>query len=172
MRQGHAKEHHSDFRERNSAKWDNTSEAWGHYAQWISQSEKTLVPLIWGMWNEKVKFLWYQRVERWLQRLETEGKGKLLRDKQEVSVKWDEQTLGFAVQHWSNSQQSWIMIIWCHLQDTWDIATPTNLFTKHRITDVENRFVVIKGVGEGQIRSWGLTDTNCYISDKQQGSTV
>lgn len=27
---------------RNSAKWDNTSEAWGHCAQWISQSEKHL----------------------------------------------------------------------------------------------------------------------------------
>lgn len=32
------------------------------------------------------------------QRLETGGKGKSLMDRQEVSIKWDEQTLGFAVQ--------------------------------------------------------------------------
>ena len=94
MRQEHAKEYHSDFRERNSAKLDNRSEAWGHYAQWISQSEKTLVPLIWGMWNEKVKLLWYQRVERWLR--ETGNRGE-----REVT---DGQAGSFSQVKWTNSR--------------------------------------------------------------------
>ena len=115
-------------RERSSAKWDNTGEPWGHYAQWISQSEKNMVPLIWGIWNEKVKILWYQRVEHWLP--ETGNRGE-----REVT---DGQAGSFSQVRRTSSrvccitlnQQSWIITIWCHLQDTWRIVTPMNLFTK------------------------------------------
>ena len=42
-----------------------------------------------------------------------------------------------------------------------------NLFTKQRLTDIENRLVVAKGegVGEGRTESVGLADVNYYIKD-------
>lgn len=131
MRQGHAQEYHLQTQKRNSAKWDNTSEAWGHCAQWISQSEKHLgsTYMRYLKWKSQIPMVSKSRMlvtRDWKQ-----GEREVTDGQQEVSVKWDEQTLGLLY----NSQQSWIIIIWCHLQDTWACSLiPMNLFTKQRQT--------------------------------------
>ena len=39
-----------------------------------------------------------------------------------------------------------------------------NLLNKNKLTDIENKFLVIKGErGRGQIKSLGLEDINYYI---------
>ena len=37
------------------------------------------------------------------------------------------------------------------------------IYTTERLTDIEKRFVVAKGEGEGWTESLGLVDTNYYI---------
>ena len=40
-----------------------------------------------------------------------------------------------------------------------------NLFVKHKLTDIENKLMLIKGEqgGKGYLRSLGLTDTHYYV---------
>ena len=40
-----------------------------------------------------------------------------------------------------------------------------NLSTEHKLTDMENRFVVAKGKGVGWTGSLGLVDANYYIEN-------
>ena len=39
---------------------------------------------------------------------------------------------------------------------------------RNRLTDIENKFAVTNGGGEGQIRGTGLTDTNYYIYNRYE----
>ena len=53
--------------------------------------------------------------------------------------------------------------MWNLKYDTNELIAATNYYILNRLTDTENRLVVVKGVGEGWTGIWGLADANYYI---------
>ena len=49
----------------------------------------------------------------------------------------------------------------------WNLRLDTNelIYEANRLTDIEHRLVVAKGVGEGWTGSWGLAEASYYTED-------